>query len=105
MPCPDLVRIVVAIDPAVSTGEDADETGIIGAGKDAIKFGSMIRDQPSKPTTAGVCLRGTSKAASFSVGPPSTAGFGSQGWLFSPVRGLRPAGAKPRDTRRLGRIV
>jgi len=24
---PDLVRIVVAIDPAVSTGEDADETG------------------------------------------------------------------------------
>jgi hypothetical protein len=51
-----LVRIVVAIDPAVSTGEDADETGIIGAGKDAIKFGSMIRDQPSKPTTAGVCL-------------------------------------------------
>jgi hypothetical protein len=59
----------------------------------------------NKPTTAGVCLRGTSKAASFSVGPPSTAGFGSQGWLFSPVRGLRPAGAKPRDTRRLGRIV
>jgi hypothetical protein len=30
-----LVRIVVAIDPAVSTGEDADETGIIVAGKDA----------------------------------------------------------------------
>jgi phage terminase large subunit-like protein len=26
-----LVRIVVAIDPAVSTGEDADETGIIVA--------------------------------------------------------------------------
>ena len=41
----------------------------------------------SKPATAGVCLRGTSKAASFSVGPPSTAGFGSEGSLFSPVRG------------------
>jgi hypothetical protein len=41
----------------------------------------------NKPTTAGVGLRGTSKAASFSVGPPSTAGFGSQGWLSSPVRG------------------
>ena len=32
---PDLVRIVVAIDPAASSGEDADETGIIVAGKDA----------------------------------------------------------------------
>ena len=30
---PDLVRIVVAIGPAVSTGDDADETGIIVAGK------------------------------------------------------------------------
>ena len=29
----DLVRIVVAIDPAVSTGPDSDETGIIVAGK------------------------------------------------------------------------
>ncbi len=31
----DLVRIVVAIDPAVTSGEDADETGIIVAGKAA----------------------------------------------------------------------
>jgi len=31
---PDLVRVVVAIDPAASSGEDADETGIIVAGKD-----------------------------------------------------------------------
>ena len=31
---PDLVRIVVAIDPAATSGEDADETGIIVAGKD-----------------------------------------------------------------------
>jgi hypothetical protein len=30
---PDLVRIVVAIDPAASIGEDSDETGIIVAGK------------------------------------------------------------------------
>src|SRR6266853_3134803 len=31
---PDLVRIVVAIDPAVSSSEHSDETGIIVAGKD-----------------------------------------------------------------------
>jgi predicted phage terminase large subunit-like protein len=30
---PDLARVIVAIDPAVSSGEDADETGIIVAGK------------------------------------------------------------------------
>ena len=32
---PELTRMVVAIDPAVTSGEDADETGIIVAGKDA----------------------------------------------------------------------
>jgi phage terminase large subunit-like protein len=31
---PELTRIV-AIDPAVTSGEEADETGIIVAGKDA----------------------------------------------------------------------
>jgi phage terminase large subunit-like protein len=30
---PDLVRVVVAIDPAVTSGEDADSTGIVVAGK------------------------------------------------------------------------
>lgn len=32
---PDLARIVVAIDPAVSTNEDSDETGIVAVGVDA----------------------------------------------------------------------
>jgi predicted phage terminase large subunit-like protein len=31
---PELTRVVVAIDPAISSGDDADETGIIVAGKD-----------------------------------------------------------------------
>jgi len=30
---PDMVRVVVAIDPAVTSGDDADETGIVAAGK------------------------------------------------------------------------
>lgn len=32
--CPDFVRVVVAIDPAVSANEDSDETGIIGCAMD-----------------------------------------------------------------------
>jgi hypothetical protein len=35
---PDLIRITVAIDPAASSGEEADETGIVVAGKDADLF-------------------------------------------------------------------
>ena len=45
---PDLVRIVVAIDPAVSTGEDADETGIVVAGKDANGHGYVLADQSGR---------------------------------------------------------
>src|SRR5271156_6629460 len=45
---PDLVRIVVAIDPAVSTGEDADESGIIVAGKDADGHGYVLADQSAR---------------------------------------------------------
>ena len=41
---PDLVRVVVAIDPAASSGEDADETGIIVAGKDKDGRGYVLAD-------------------------------------------------------------
>jgi phage terminase large subunit-like protein len=41
---PELVRVVVAIDPAASSGEDADETGIIVAGKDATGRGFILDD-------------------------------------------------------------
>ncbi len=41
---PDLTRIVVAIDPAVTSGEDADETGIVVAGKDARGHGYVLAD-------------------------------------------------------------
>src|SRR5215472_12443228 len=39
-----LVRMVVAIDPATTSGEDADETGIIVAGKDARGHGYVLAD-------------------------------------------------------------
>ena len=41
---PDLMRVVVAIDPAVTSGEDADETGIIVAGKDKDGHGYVLAD-------------------------------------------------------------
>ena len=44
MVAPDLSRIVVAIDPAVSSGETADETGIVVAGKDRSGHGYVLAD-------------------------------------------------------------
>jgi phage terminase large subunit-like protein len=45
---PPLRRIVVAIDPAVSTGEDADETGIIVCGLGAEGRGYLLEDASGK---------------------------------------------------------
>jgi phage terminase large subunit-like protein len=41
---PDLVRIVVAIDPAATSGEHADETGIVVAARDAAGHGYVLAD-------------------------------------------------------------
>lgn len=40
----DLVRVVVAVDPAVSSGDDADETGIIVAGLGVDGCGYVLDD-------------------------------------------------------------
>ena len=45
---PHLARIVVAIDPAVSSGEDADETGIVIVGKDFQGHGYVLADASGK---------------------------------------------------------
>ena len=39
-----MTRVVVAIDPAVTFGEEADETGIIVAGKDHNSHGYVLAD-------------------------------------------------------------
>ena len=44
LPWDGLSRIVIAIDPAVTSGEDADETGIIAAGIDATGHGYVLED-------------------------------------------------------------
>ena len=41
---PDMTRVVVAIDPAVTSGEEADETGIVVAGKDQNGHGYVLAD-------------------------------------------------------------
>lgn len=41
---PQLIRIVVAIDPAMTSGEDSDETGIVVAGEDGHGHGYVLAD-------------------------------------------------------------
>ena len=41
---PEMTRVVVAIDPAVTSGEEADETGIVVAGKDKNGHGYVLAD-------------------------------------------------------------
>jgi phage terminase large subunit-like protein len=45
---PELIRIVIAIDPAVSSGDEADETGIIVAGIHANNHGYVLADQSGR---------------------------------------------------------
>ena len=50
---PDLVRVVTAIDPAVTSGEDADETGIVTAGQDHDGDLYVLADDTTKATPEG----------------------------------------------------
>ena len=49
-PMPELVRVVTAIDPAVTSGEDSDETGIIVAGIGTDGDGYVVADRSGKFT-------------------------------------------------------
>lgn len=40
----DLVRVVVAIDPSVTTGDDADEAGVVVCGRDSRGHGYVLAD-------------------------------------------------------------
>jgi predicted phage terminase large subunit-like protein len=53
---PDLTRIVVAIDPAVTSGEDSDETGIVVAGEAKGGHGYVLADL-SMRGTPDACMR------------------------------------------------
>lgn len=50
---PVLTKIVIAVDPAVSTKEKSDETGLIAAGIDANKHGYVLDDRSGVMTPIG----------------------------------------------------
>lgn len=54
---PEIVRIVVAIDPAVTSGEDSDETGIVVVAKGADGHGYVLADRSCKDTPLGWARR------------------------------------------------
>jgi phage terminase large subunit-like protein len=54
---PELVRIVVAIDPAITSGEDADETGIIVVAKGTDGHGYVLADRSGRFTPDGWARR------------------------------------------------
>jgi phage terminase large subunit-like protein len=47
---PELARVVVAVDPAVTSGEDADETGIVVAGEGRDQHGYVLADLTMRGT-------------------------------------------------------
>ena len=64
---PPLLRVVVAIDPAVTSGEDADETGIVCAGIDAdghyyVMADASMRSSPDQWARAAVGMYHNNKA-------------------------------------------
>ena len=56
-PAPELVRVVVAIDPAVTSGEDSDETGILIAGKGTDGNCYVLADRSGRFTPDGWAKR------------------------------------------------
>jgi predicted phage terminase large subunit-like protein len=54
---PDLVRVVVAIDPAVTSNESSDETGIIVAGKGVDGRGYVLADRSCRLSPDGWASR------------------------------------------------
>lgn len=49
----ELVRVVVALDPAVTSDEDSDETGLIVAGRGADDHGYVLEDRSLRASPAG----------------------------------------------------
>jgi phage terminase large subunit-like protein len=62
---PQMQRVVVAIDPAVTSGEDADETGIVVAGKGVDGFGYVLADRTCRLSPDGWAKRAVLAAEEF----------------------------------------
>ena len=66
-PAPDLVKVVVAIDPAVTSSEQADETGIIVVGKGADGRGYVLADRSARISPDGWARRAVQAYDDFSA--------------------------------------
>lgn len=62
---PEMVYLVVAVDPAVTSSEESDETGIVVAGKGADGHGYVLQDLSFKGHPAEVARRVTSVYESY----------------------------------------
>lgn len=56
---PEMQRVVVAIDPAVTSGEDSDETGIVVCGRGVDGFGYVLADRTCRLSPDGWARRAT----------------------------------------------
>lgn len=56
-PAPDMTRVIVAIDPAATSGEDSDETGIIAAGLGVDGRGYVLADRSCRLSPDGWARR------------------------------------------------
>jgi len=54
---PELVRVVIGIDPAVTSGEDSDETGIVALGKGVDGHGYVLADRSCRLSPDGWARR------------------------------------------------
>lgn len=50
---PELIRVVIAIDPAATSGEESNETGIVAAGIDKHEHGYILEDATLRASPAG----------------------------------------------------
>ena len=66
-PIPELVRVVVAIDPAVTSGDDSDETGIIVAGIGTDDFVYVLADRTCRMSPDGWATRAVVALDEFSA--------------------------------------
>lgn len=64
---PELVRVVVAIDPAVTSGEQSDETGIVVVGKGSDGRGYVLADRSCKESPSGWAHRAVQAFNDFSA--------------------------------------
>lgn len=67
-PAPDLVKVVVAIDPAASAGDESDETGIVVAGKGVDGNGYVLADRSCRLSPLGWARRAVAAYDEFAGG-------------------------------------